>query len=82
LAICTEVASVDRGTEDEQLQEEEQPQEEDSELSGIEDSNDLPPPSRKRTRQATPTTVPEWASSEKEKETDAVVALRRQIARL
>ena len=43
----------EQSQEEEELREEEQPQEQDYGLSGIQDSNDLPPPSRKRTRQAT-----------------------------
>jgi len=43
----------EQSQEEEELREEEQPQEQDCGLSGIQDSNHLPPPSRKRTRQTT-----------------------------
>ena len=43
----------EQSQEEEEPREEEQPQEQDYRLSGIQDSNHLPPPSRKRTRQAT-----------------------------
>jgi len=46
-------------SQEEEPQEEEQPQEQYYGLSSIQDSNDLLPQSRKRTRQATPATAPE-----------------------
>jgi len=57
--VQEEKQPLEEGPQEEESREEEQPHEQDYGLSGIQDSNDLPPPSRKRTRQATPATAPE-----------------------